>query len=61
MKYDFFFGSHRSNNTFKKIRAITLKMFVKPYKVIDMQEISNAFGLPLEVIEVELTELCTSG
>ena len=61
MKYDPFFGFHRSNNTFKKIRAITLKMFVKPYKVIDMREISSAFGLPLEVIETELTELCTSG
>ena len=36
-------------------------MFVKPYKVIDMREISSAFGLPLEVIESELTELCTSG
>mmetsp|Transcript_9695 Transcript_9695/g.11937 ORF Transcript_9695/g.11937 Transcript_9695/m.11937 type:complete len:182 (-) Transcript_9695:287-832(-) len=61
LKYDPFFGSHRSSNVFKKIRALTLKMFVKPYKVIDMREISTAFGLPLEVIEVELTELCTSG
>lgn len=26
-----------------------------------MREISSAFGLPLEVIESELTELCTSG
>lgn len=34
---------------------------MKPYKVIDMREISAAFGLPLEVIESELTELITSG
>ena len=61
MKYDYFFGEHRSNNVFKKIRTITLRQYVKPYKVIDMNEISNAFGLPLEVIETELTELITSG
>merc|ERR1712156_170365 len=61
MKYDSYFGCHRSNNCFKKIRALTLKQFVKPYKVIDMREISTAFGLPLEVVEAELTELCTSG
>ena len=40
---------------------MTLQQYVKPYKVIDMREISTAFGLPLEVIESELTELITSG
>ena len=61
MKYDSYFGEHRGKSVFKKIRTITLQQYVKPYKVIDMQEISNAFGLPLEVIESELTELITSG
>lgn len=63
LKYDFFFGEHRDrgNNVFKKIRTITLRQYVKPYKVIDMREISTAFALPLEVIEVELTELITTG
>ena len=61
LKYDFIFGEHRSNNVFKKIRTLTLQQYVKPYKVIDMREISSAFGLPLEVIETELTELITSG
>lgn len=61
LKYDFYFGEHRSNNVFKKIRTLTLQQYVKPYKVIDMREISTAFGLPLEVIESELTELITSG
>ena len=61
LKYDFIFGEHRGNNVFKKIRTLTLQQYVKPYKVIDMREISSAFGLPLEVIEIELTELITSG
>lgn len=61
LKFDSFFGKHRSKNYFKKIRTSTMQQFVKPYKVIDMQEISSAFGLPLEVIEAELTELITSG
>ena len=61
MKYDYFFGEHRSGSVFKKIRTLTLQQYVKPYKVIDMREISTAFGLPLEVIETELTELITSG
>ena len=61
LKYDQFFGEHRSNNFFKKIRTLTLQQYVKPFKVIDMREISTAFGLPLEVIETELTELITSG
>ena len=61
LKYDPCFGEHRSNTVFKKIRALTLEQYVKPYKVIDMREISSAFGLPLETIEVELTELITSG
>ena len=61
LKYDYFFGEHRGNNVFKKIRTLTLQQYVKPYKVIDMREISSAFGLPLEVIESELTDLITSG
>ena len=61
LKYDSIFGQHRSKNVFKKIRTLTLQQYVKPYKVIDMREISSAFGLPLEVIESELTELITSG
>ena len=61
LKYDYFFGDHRSGSVFKKIRTLTLQQYVKPYKVIDMREISTAFGLPLEVIETELTELITSG
>ena len=46
---------------YKKIRTLTLQQYVKPYKVIDMREISTAFGLPLEIIEAELTELITRG
>lgn len=61
LKFDAFFGDHRSNNVFKKIRTLTLQQYVKPYKVIDMREISSAFGLPLEIIESELTELITTG
>jgi len=61
LKYDQFFGQHRSNSLFKKIRTLTLQQYVRPYKVIDMREISSAFGLPLETIEQELTDLITSG
>lgn len=36
-------------------------MYVKPYKVLDMREISKEFGIDLETIELELAELITSG
>ncbi len=61
LKYDVFFGAHRSVNVFTNLRTLTLQQYVKPYKVIDMREISSAFGLPLEMIETELTELITTG
>ena len=36
-------------------------MYVKPYKVLDLQEISKEFGIDLDTIEMELAELITSG
>jgi len=34
---------------------------VKPYKVVDMREISKEFGIELDTIENELAELIASG
>ena len=54
LMYDAYFGKHLSPKVFKKIRVKTLQAYVKPYKVIDIREISTAFGVPLELIETEL-------
>jgi COP9 signalosome complex subunit 1 len=61
LKYDQFFGEHEQTEIFKKIRVKALQQYVAPYKRIDMREISSAFGVPLDQIEVELAELITSG
>ena len=46
---------------FKDIRVRTLQLYVKPYKVLDLREISTEFAIPLDLIEMELAELITSG
>jgi COP9 signalosome complex subunit 1 len=46
---------------FLQIRTKTLQQYVKPYKIIDMNEIAAAFGLSLDEIERNLSELITSG
>jgi COP9 signalosome complex subunit 1 len=61
MSYDQFFGAHMKTDVFMQIRTKTLQQYVKPYKVIDMNEIAAAFGLPLDEIERNLSELITSG
>ena len=61
LQYDQFFGVHIKTDVFLAIRTKTLQQYVKPYKVIDMREIAQAFGLPLDEIESNLSELITSG
>ena len=61
LKYDAYFGAYTAPKVYKQIRVKTLQAYVKPYKVIDMKEISSAFGVPLEQIETELQELIASG
>ena len=61
MRYDAYFGQHLAPRAYKQIRVKTLQQYVKPYKVIDIREISSAFGVPLELIEGELSELIASG
>jgi len=39
------------------IRKKALIQYVRPYKVIDMREIANAFNLSIEQIEQEIAEL----
>ena len=56
MKYDLYFG-HRLQKVMKEIRKKALIQYVTPYKVINMREISKAFGLSLEQIESEIAEL----
>lgn len=46
---------------FMQIRTKTLQQYVRPYKMIDMNEIATAFGLPLDEIERNLSDLITSG
>ena len=61
LRYDAYFGAHLAPKVYKQIRVKTLQQYVKPYKVIDIREISTAFGIPLELIEMELSELISSG
>ena len=49
------------SDVFLQILTKTLQQYVKPYKVIDMREIAQAFGLSLDEIENNLSELITSG
>jgi hypothetical protein len=50
-----------NNQVYKEIRIRTLQLYVKPYKVLDMREISKEFGIALDELEVELAQLITSG
>lgn len=60
LKYDAYYGQHLNPRVFKKIRVKTLQQYVRPYKVIDIREIALAFGQPVELIELELSELISS-
>lgn len=50
---DIFFSGEE---IFNQIRSRNLQQFVAPYKVIDMKEIAQAFGISLEQVEAELVE-----
>jgi len=39
---------HLKTDIFMQIRTKTLQQYVKPYKMIDMNEIAAAFGLTLD-------------
>lgn len=59
MSFDLYFG-HKMHSIMRNIRKKALIQYVTPYKVIDMREISKAFGLSLEQIEKEIAELIIS-
>ena len=61
LKWDQYFGMYGNNQVYKEIRIRTLQLYVKPYKVLDMREISKEFGIALDELEVELAQLITSG
>ena len=46
---------------FNKIRSRNLQQFVAPYKVIDIKEIAQAFGISLAQAEAELVEQISLG
>ena len=61
LQWDQYFGAYGNQAAFKEIRTRTLQMYVKPYKVLDLREISKEFGIDLDTIELELADLITSG
>jgi 26S proteasome regulatory subunit N7 len=60
MKFDMIFGEHaEGHKIFKTIRMKALRMYVEPYKTIDLKEVAKAFGQPLETIESDIADLIT--
>jgi hypothetical protein len=48
MQFDLNFGRHTGKHIFRDIRMKALRQYVLPYKVVNMNEIAKAFGIPLE-------------
>ena len=61
MHFDLNFGKHTGKQIFRDIRMKALRQYVLPYKVVDMNEIAKAFGIPLGQIEKDLATLITQG
>ena len=60
MKYDVIFGEHaEAHKIFRNIRMKALRMYVEPYSAIDLKEVAQAFGQPLETIESDIADLIT--
>ena len=47
LKFDLNFGAHTDSDIFRRIRMKALRMYVEPYKVLDLNDVAKAFGQPL--------------
>jgi hypothetical protein len=48
LQFDAWFGHQNDSSLIRDIRKLTLENYVKPYKVIDLKEISKAFGIDVQ-------------